>query len=116
MSYLCDNDQVHGPHEIATPISATEGEVVRCYGVQELTVDPQPEGQAPVVGYTAQSPEAVALVNQIKGYENAIGDLLAKVADDPVITNPRMVSIARTNLQQGFMWLVRSVFQPESRL
>ncbi len=29
------------------------------------------------------------------------------------ITDPRMIAIARTNIQTGFMWAVRAIFQPE---
>lgn len=73
-------------------------------------------GPDTVTGYREQPEGAVDLVNLIKGYEGAIGDLLAIVSDDPVPTDPRLIALARTNLQQGFMWLVRAVFQPESRL
>lgn len=78
-------------------------------------VDPQPEGQAPVAGYTKQPPEKIILVNAIKEAENRLGDLLVELQgrDD---VDGRMVALARTNLQQGFMWLVRGIFQPESRL
>lgn len=107
MTYHCDNDQPHGPHTVGK---------YGCHGVQELTVDPKQPGPDTVVGYREQPAGAVDLVNMIKGYENALGDLLATVQDDDVPTDPRLIALARTNLQQGFMWLVRAVFQPESRL
>jgi len=81
--------------------------------------DPQPAGQAPVTGYTKQPPENVRLANAIKDIENIVGELVTEVSEhshEHLGTDPRMVALARTNLQQGFMWLVRAVFQPESRL
>lgn len=107
----CTDLTPHGPHTVDRGAFG----VVRCYGAKELVVDPQPEGQAPVTGYTKQPPRKVDLVNEIKELENAVGDQLAEVLQTEVV-DPRMVALARTNLQQGFMWLVRSVFQPESRL
>lgn len=79
-----------------------------------MTVDPQPEGQGPVKGYTKQSDENVALVNDSKELENRVGDLVQAIAASGA--DPRMVAIAITQLQDGFMWLNRSVFQPKSRL
>lgn len=61
MIYLCENIQPHGPHEIAVPISPTEGEVGRCCGVQDLVVDPQPESQAP----TAPKPSVGRIVHYV---------------------------------------------------
>lgn len=111
MTYHCDNDQLHGPHTIDRGAFG----VVRCLGVQELTVDPQPEGQAPVTGYTKQPPEKVELVNTIKAVEGEIGEMVRTLSVTDGV-DQRMVALARTHLQTGFMWLVRAVFQPESRL
>ncbi|MET9712554.1 Acb2/Tad1 domain-containing protein [Nocardiopsis alba] len=76
-------------------------------------VDPQHPGT--VTGYTAQPKDRVELVNRIKDTENALGDLLAELRNREDVDS-RMLALGRTNLQQGFMWTVRSVFQPESRL
>ena len=75
--------------------------------------DPQKPGA--VTGYREQRAEDIDLVNEIKELENAIGRKLALLAQRKD-TDPRMLALGRTNLQQGFMWVVRSVFQPKSDL
>lgn len=89
-------------------------------------IDPQAEGQPKIQGYKKHSQEAIDLVNRIKDVENQLGDLVAEVREtytpDPsgegphTLADPRMVALAVTNAQQSFMWLVRSIFQPDSRL
>jgi hypothetical protein len=76
-----------------------------------------------VSGYTAQSPEKVALVNEFKDDEERLLRKLDAVArlkqkakngpiDDPAL-DPRWLAVARTHFQEGFMALNRAVFQPE---
>lgn len=75
--------------------------------------DPQEPGA--VTGYRTQSAEDIDLVNEIKALENTLGakiELLAQRDD----VDPRMLELGRTRLQEGFMWTVRAIFQPESRL
>ena len=79
---------------------------------QEL-VDPQQPGA--VTGYRTHPQEQVDLVNQIKAAENELGRLLARLRERDDV-DPRMLALGRTNLQQGFMWTVRAVFQPHSDL
>lgn len=81
-------------------------------------IDPQPEGQAPVTGYVKQPPEKVDAVNSIKNLENSIGEMMQYMREeaDEGFCDPRMMAIARTTLQEGFMWWVRAIFQPESKL
>ncbi len=76
-------------------------------------VDPQQPGT--ITGYTAQPSDRVELVNRIKAAENELGDLIAELREHHDV-DLRMLALGRTNLQQGFMWTVRAVFQPESRL
>lgn len=78
-------------------------------------VDPQPEGQKRVHGYTRQPEWKVDLVNDVKKFENLLGDILNESAEHPEV-DQRALTIARHQLQDGFMWLVRAYFQPESRL
>lgn len=132
MTELCGNPNPHSPH---TQDRGPFG-LRRCPGIAGHTVggdlapdddrslgerirsglvDPQPDGQAPVTGYTKQPPEKVQIVNAIKDVENMVGETLEAVLEMDGIDR-RMTALARTNLQQGFMWLVRAVFQPESRL
>lgn len=65
----------------------------------------------PVSGYQPQSDDKVALVNEFKADEERI---LRKI--DAVqaagIHDGRWAAIARTHIQEGFMALNRSVFQP----
>lgn len=80
---------------------------------QSQMVDPQTPGK--VTGYLPQPREHVELVNQIKELENALGRKVALLAQRRDV-DQRMLEIGRTNLQQGFMWTVRSLFQPKSEL
>lgn len=77
-----------------------------------------------VSGYTAQSPEKVALVNEFKADEERILrkiDVLQYPAgsansDVNAILEPydkRWLAIARTHIQEAYMALNRSVFQPQ---
>lgn len=66
----------------------------------------------PVHGYKPQDPLRVALVNQNKVTEE---QLLRQM--DVLIGNPdydqRWLALARTQIEQGFMALNRSIFRPE---
>ncbi|MDE4297115.1 cyclic nucleotide-binding protein [Phaeobacter gallaeciensis] len=69
----------------------------------------------PVNGYTSQSDEKVALVNENK----LIEELVMRQLDRHVRNvnssdiDQRMVALARTKTQEAFMWLNRAVFQPK---
>lgn len=80
---------------------------------QQNLADPQKPGA--VTGYRKHPQELIDLVNQIKERENELGRLITNLRkrDD---VDPRMLALGRTNLQQGFMWTVRSVFRPDSDL
>lgn len=72
----------------------------------------------PVAGYTNQSADKVALVNRFKEIEERILreiDALvdAETEDREPIYDRRWASIARSHIQEGFMALNRSVFQPQ---
>lgn len=75
--------------------------------------DPQRPGA--VTGYREQHQDRIDLVNRIKGRENELGDLYAELAEREDI-DTRWLDMARTYWQQGFMFAVRAVFQPYSRL
>lgn len=68
----------------------------------------------PVPGYRAQSDHNVALVTHFKQLEEQLLRELDVMADsvEPHRFDKRWLAIARTNLEQGFMALNRSVFQP----
>lgn len=68
-----------------------------------------------VAGYRQLSAEEVALINKIKAAAALVGDLVDEIAGQSLsVRDGRAVAIAKTELQTGFMWLVRSVAKPES--
>jgi hypothetical protein len=66
----------------------------------------------PVKGYRAQSGAAVDRVNEMKVAEERLLTVLDGWKEDPEI-DPRWLAIGRTQLEQAFMALNRSVFRPE---
>lgn len=67
----------------------------------------------PVKGYKAQSEDAVTVVNGLKVIEEQVLRLLDNVTVDPrLAADRRWLAIARTNIEQGFMAAVRSIFKP----
>lgn len=65
----------------------------------------------PVAGYKPQSGEALAVVNGNKWLEELLLRRLDVLAADPAI-DQRWLAIGRTAIEQGFMAVNRSVFQP----
>jgi len=65
----------------------------------------------PLRGYRELTPEERELVDAIKVAEQAVGEVWAR-ARRTLGTDARMHAHARTVLQDGFMWLVRSVTRP----
>lgn len=66
----------------------------------------------PVVGYTAQKPEAVRLVN----YNKQLEEKVLRVIDDIKglsFVDPRWIAEARTDIEKGFMSMNRAIFKPE---
>lgn len=66
-----------------------------------------------ISGYRDLSQEEIDLMNQIKTKEKELGELFKKMTAMPD-TDKRSAALGRTNMEQGFMWLVRSVAKPES--
>lgn len=69
------------------------------------------ERPEPLRGYRELTAEEKALVDAIKRAEVEVGQLWATVKATADV-DPRMVAHSRTVLQDGFMWLVRSVTRP----
>jgi hypothetical protein len=70
----------------------------------------------PVAGYTDQTAAKVQLANEGKELEERYARWLDKLnglagGPDP-FCDGRMVALARTNMQTGAMWAMRSIFQP----
>lgn len=64
-----------------------------------------------IQGYRDLSEEEIKLMNMAKTKATEIGILLDTLKDRPDI-DQRWLSIARTDLQKGFMALVRSIAKP----
>lgn len=65
----------------------------------------------PVAGYLPQTDDKVQTVNRAKELEERALRHLDALSADPA-TDKRMVAIARTGIQEAFMWANRAVFQP----
>jgi hypothetical protein len=65
----------------------------------------------PLRGYRTLSDGEKALIDQIKLMEQSVGDLWREVQRTPG-TDGRMLALAKTGLQDAFMWWVRSVTKP----
>lgn len=65
----------------------------------------------PVKGYTSQSSENVELANEGKEIEERYLRWLDKLDTVPT-NNPRFIALARTHIQTGAMFAIRSIFQP----
>lgn len=66
-----------------------------------------------IKGYRDLSQAEIDAMNNIKNLANQVGDLIDSLQDNPEI-DQRWLSIARTDLQKGFMSAVRSVAKPDS--
>jgi hypothetical protein len=64
-----------------------------------------------IAGYRELSAEEIALMNECKAVAETVRELHARIAAAPGIDG-RAAAIAKTELQTGFMWLVRSIAQP----
>ncbi|MNM21451.1 hypothetical protein D3C81_318120 [compost metagenome] len=64
-----------------------------------------------ISGYRDLSQAEIDGMNEIKQLEARAGELFKKVAQVEGV-DQRLLSLAKTNLQQGFMWFVRSIAKP----
>jgi hypothetical protein len=64
-----------------------------------------------IKGYRDLAAEEIALMNDAKGKAEDIGKLIEVLRGTPGI-DQRWLSIAQTDLQKGFMALVRSIARP----
>lgn len=64
-----------------------------------------------IKGYRDLSVEEIGLMNEAKNLSEQVGSLVEKIAATPGIDG-RWVSIGRTDLQKGFMSLIRGIAQP----
>lgn len=68
-----------------------------------------------VTGYRALTDEDKAAMNAVKEFENMVGALVARL-DAELNLDKRLAAMAISELQVGFMLLVRSIAQPQSLL
>ena len=66
-----------------------------------------------IKGYRDLSQEEIDKMNAIKDWGNDIGEFIDALEDNFDV-DQRWLAIAKTDLQKGFMSLVRSIAQPES--
>ena len=73
-----------------------------------------------IKGYRDLSLEEISLMNEGKQLSESVREYIDKVdslkSSSDVDKHPdrRSPSIAKTNLQTGFMWLIRSIAKPET--
>ncbi len=67
----------------------------------------------PIKGYRDLSDAEIDLMNKLKDVAIETGKWVDIVLDDPN-TDKRWANIAKTDLQKGFMSLIRAVAQPET--
>lgn len=68
---------------------------------------------ANIKGYRDLSQSEVDLMNKLKDVAVTVGEWVDIVLDDPD-TDKRWANIAKTDLQKGFMSLIRAVAKPET--
>ncbi len=66
----------------------------------------------PVAGYRSQGEAAIAIVNHNKAVEERVLRILDQLGEIDAV-DKRWLSIGRTQIEQGFMAVNRSVFRPE---
>jgi hypothetical protein len=66
-----------------------------------------------IKGYRDLSAEEIALMNEAKVMAESVGALVEKIAATPGVDG-RWVAIGKTDLQKGFMSLIRGIAQPTS--
>lgn len=64
-----------------------------------------------IKGYRDLSQKEIDLMNKCKAKAEEIGNLIETLNENPFI-DKRWLAIAKTELQKGFMSLVRSIAQP----
>jgi hypothetical protein len=90
--------------------------------MSEENVDPQEPGK--ITGYRQVAQADIDLANEIKEVERVVGDLVKKVRDhneerdnfDQWLTSDEFLDDGVKSLRTGFMYVVRSVFLPDTNL
>ena len=69
--------------------------------------------QTPIAGYRELNQQEITAINVAKALGSRLGDFIATLETDPDI-DKLWLAIAKTDLQKGIMFLVRSIAKPES--
>lgn len=64
-----------------------------------------------ISGYRDLSQSEIDGMNSIKSLEIDVGELFKQVSEIQGV-DQRSMALAKTNLQQGFMWFVRAIAKP----
>ncbi len=64
-----------------------------------------------IIGYRDLSQDEIDLMNEGKALAEQCGAFIKKLENNSD-TDKRNVALGKTNLQQGFMWAIRSVARP----
>lgn len=67
----------------------------------------------PIKGYRDLSPEEIKLANELKDLASLVGDKVEQILNLEA-ADKRWANIARTDLQVGFMALIRAVLKPDN--
>lgn len=67
----------------------------------------------PIKGYQDLSEDEIRIANELKDLATLVGDKVQEIMDRDD-TDMRWAAIGRTDLQTGFMALIRSVLKPEN--
>ena len=83
---------------------------------QDSAATPAPVYTPPAIkGYRKLTREELDAVNYVKTVgENIEYAINTIAAANPSGLEPRALALAKTNLQQGLMWLTRSITKPET--
>lgn len=66
-----------------------------------------------IKGYRELTQEEIDLMNEAMELAESCGKLIEKLQSYPN-TDKRCIALGQTNLQQGFMWAIRGIAQPET--
>ena len=64
-----------------------------------------------IIGYRDLSQDEIYLMNEGKELAKQCGEYIAQLEAESGLDR-RAIELAKTNLQQGFMWAIRSIAQP----
>lgn len=64
-----------------------------------------------ITGYRDLTQSEIDGMNSIKALEAGTGDLFKQISEIEGV-DPLLLELAKTNLQQGFMWFVRAIAKP----